>query len=115
MNYDLLPEDESNISSFGKNLINAINTDGNKIVYFVGDNATFNAGMASFSQGWSNAVFSLNGIPSLYEAMTTEKKAGYETVKDIFKAQSFDKSDWTTMYKGNGTVGVIDGLEALDY
>ena len=115
MNYDLLPEDESNISSFGKNLIDAINTDGNKIVYFVGDNATFNAGMASFSQGWSNAVFSLNGIPSLYEAMTTEKKAGYETVKDIFKAQSFDKSDWTTMYKGNGTVGSIDGLEALDY
>ena len=117
MNYELNPADEDKISSFGKNLIDVINTPGNKVLYFAGNNNTFKTGMASFSQGWSNAVFGLNSINSIYKLMAIESKTNpdYASAEYLFKAQSIDKTTWEAMYKGNGTVTAIDGLTALTY
>ena len=115
MNYELLPEDADKISSFGKNLIDVINTPGNEVVYLLAENQTFKKNEASFKQGWDNAVFSVEGIPSLYEAMAIEKKPGKTTTQDIFKLQALTKAKWENMYQGSGTVGAIDGFESLIY
>ena len=79
------------------------------------ENQTFKKNEASFKQGWDNAVFSVEGIPSLYEAMAIEKKPGKTTTQDIFKLQALTKAKWENMYQGSGTVGAIDGFESLIY
>jgi len=115
MNYDLNADGKDKISLYGENLQKLLRTQGNKVLYLSADNATFQKNTASFMQGWDNAVFSVSGIPSLYEAIAIEKKDGLKTTQDIFKAQAFTKKTWMNMYQGTGTVGSIDGLEALDY
>ena len=117
MNYELSSDDAAKISSFGKNLIDVINTDGNKVLYFAAENQTFKKGMASFSQGWNNAVFGLNSINSIYKLMAIESKKtpDYASAEYLFKEQAIDKTTWEAMYQGAGTVGVIDGLTALSY
>jgi hypothetical protein len=114
MNYQLMDEDEDKISLYGKHLLDLVNGQGNKVVYFSADNATFKANTASLQQSWTNAVFTVSGVaPSLYEALAIQKKKGYKTVEDVFPKQSFTKETWVGMYKGNGTVSDVDGLVAI--
>ena len=113
MNYKLDSDGKAEISSFGSHLIDLINTDGNKVVYAIAQNPTFNANIASFRQTWTNAVFAVKGVPSLYEALTTEKKTDLSTVADIFKNTATTKASWNAMYKGSATVTDEDGLTSL--
>ena len=113
MNYKLDSDGKAEISSFGSHLIDLINADGNKVVYAIAQNSTFNANIASFRQTWTNAVFAVKGVPSLYEALTTEKKADLSTVADIFKNTATTKASWNAMYKGSATVTDEDGLTSL--
>lgn len=110
MNYELDSEDEDDISSYGQNLIDLINTQGNKVVYLAADNATFKANVTAFYQSWENNVFRGNA-PSFYEAYAVEDEG---TVETIFKAQSTSKTGWAGMYKGAGSVTDVDGLVSLN-
>ena len=115
MDYDLSSDDAAKISSFGKHLIDMVNTKGNEIVYFAAPNKTFSMGTASFAQSWTNAVFTVNGVSTnLYEALAIIKKDGYKTVHDIFTKQAFTKAQWEAMYAGDGTVTDVDGLVAIN-
>lgn len=115
MNYSLTSEDESKISSYGKYLLKLRNQKGNKVVYFVGDNATFKSNVATFQQTWTNAVFAVSGVAnSFYEAIAIEKVSGLTTVEDIFAKQALTKAMWQNMYKGNKSVSDVDGITAID-
>jgi hypothetical protein len=96
MNYSLLSNDVSRISSYGAKLINSVSSGNSRVVYFSAENATFKANTASFQQSWTNAVFSVEGIPSLYEALA---QFGYN-VSSAFEAHKLTSSVWNGMYKG---------------
>ena len=114
MNYELNGDDKTKISSFGQHLIDMINTEGNKVVYFVAENQTFKANMLSFRQSWTNAVFGVSNIaPSLYEALAIQKVDGFKTVHDIFSKQALNKTSWAAMYQGSLSVTDVDGLTSL--
>jgi hypothetical protein len=73
MDYELDSDGQAELSSFGKHLIDMINTPGNKVVYTSADNATFNASIASFRQSWTNAAFGVSSVaPSLYEVFAIQ-------------------------------------------
>ena len=114
MNYSLLSEDEDEISSYGKRLVDAISSGRTKRVYFAGNNKTFNANTASFVQSWDNAIFGVNSVsPVFYDAIVVEKKDGFTTVEEIFSHQALTKARWQNMYKGSLSVSDIDGLVEL--
>ena len=98
MNYSLTANDENVISVYGKELLNAVSSGRSKVVYFVADNPTFKANNASLQQSWTNAVFSVGGTPSLYQALAP---LGTHTVQSAFEAQQISAEAWSTMYKGN--------------
>ena len=96
MNYSLSSSDVSKISSYGSKLINSVSSGRSKVVYFSAENATFKANTASFQQSWTNAVFSVEGIPSLYEALA---QFDY-SISEAFEAHKLTASVWNGMYKG---------------
>ncbi|MBQ3572112.1 MAG: hypothetical protein IJA15_04730 [Clostridia bacterium] len=97
MDYSLSSNDVSRISKYGKLLIDSVSKGESKVVYFAAENATFKANTASFEQSWTNAVFSVSGIPSLYQALYEYNK----TLTECFNAQQISESIWKGMYKGN--------------
>ena len=98
MNYSLASKDANNISVYGEHLLKAVSSGSSKVVYFVAENETFKANSASLQQSWTNAVFSVGGTPSLYEAL---KPLGTHSVSSAFEAQQIDAATWALMYKGN--------------
>lgn len=97
MNYSLSSSDVSKISKYGKLLIDSVSSGKSNVVYFTANNPTFKANTASFEQSWTNAVFSVDGIPSLYEGLTAHEK----TVEGAFASQQLTATLWKGMYKGN--------------
>ena len=95
MNYSLLSKDTSNISIYGEKLIASISSGRSKVVYFSAENEIFKANTASFEQSWTNAVFSVDGIPSLYEALFQYEKS----VSEAFSAQKITAEMWAGMKK----------------
>ena len=95
MNYSLLSKDASNISIYGEKLIASISSGRSKVVYFSAENEIFKANTASFEQSWTNAVFSVDGIPSLYEALFQYEKS----VSEAFSAQKITAEMWAGMKK----------------
>ena len=98
MNYSLSASDENKISVYGKCLLDAVSSERTKVVYFAANNPTFKANSASLQQSWTNAVFSVGGTPSLYQALAP---LGEHTVRSAFEAQQISASAWESMYKGN--------------
>ena len=95
MNYSLLSKDASNVSIYGEKLISAISSGRSKVVYFAAENETFKANTASFEQSWNNAVFSVEGVPSLYEALYQYDMSVFEA----FEAQKITADLWARMKK----------------
>ena len=115
MDYSLLSDDQSKISSYGELLLSEISSGRTQIVYFAGENKTFKANTASFKQSWDCPVFAVPTVSTnFYEAIAIIKKDGYKTVEEIFAKQSVSKSKWRGMYQGGSEkVTDVDDLEDL--
>ena len=83
MDYSLSSKDADRISIYGEKLLSAVSSGRSKIVYFASNSAKFNSSPATFQQSWTNAAFSVNGIPCLYQALFEYDM----TVSECFDAQ----------------------------
>lgn len=112
LNYTLTDDDYSAMSSYGKQLWTMTRgTNANKVLYFAGNNATFNGNRDAFSIGYTNNVFAV-GTTVFYDYMTNTANAS-KTLDEIFKSQAKSKNDWKAMYKGASEVGDVDGITAI--
>ena len=83
MDYSLSSKDADRISIYGEKLLSEVSSGRSKIVYFASNSAKFNSSPATFQQSWTNAAFSVNGIPCLYQALFEYGM----TVSECFNAQ----------------------------
>ncbi len=104
LNYEISDSDSQNISSYGKQLLGLVNDPDNHVLYFEGNNATFEGTPDRFViTSWANG-YGWVGELCYYKART--KNAGkYPSVMDTFKQQSISKTAWSSLYRGSGTVG----------
>ena len=106
LNYEVSDSDKQNISSYGTQLLGLLSDTNNQVLYFAGNNATFNASPNKFViTSWSLGFGMVDELP--YYKARTKHADEYPSVMDIFKYQSIPKSDWSTLYKGTGTIGGV--------
>lgn len=111
LDYDLNAEDAATISSYGKQLIDMVKDENNKVLYFEGNNATFNKQPGTFTFVFydGTGMIGYNGL-SYYKSRRNEV---YKSAAEMFKIQSFDKEKWEGLYGGNKSVTSIDSLTSL--
>lgn len=112
LNYTLTEDDYSEMSGYGKQLWNMTRgNNANKVLYFAGNNETFNGNRDAFSIGYTNNVFAV-GTTVFYDYLTNTANQN-KTLDEIFKSQAKSKTDWSSMYRGTGTVGDVDGVDKI--
>lgn len=115
LDYDLTSSDYESMGYYGQKLWDLVRGDNdNKVLYFAGNNKTFEANANRFRHSYTNGWF---GMDDLYaQSFWSYRKTTGKTSKleEIFKSQVILKSEWTGMYRGNGTVGEIDGITAIN-
>lgn len=111
LDYSVSATDADNMSSYGKQLMRLLSDENNKVLYFEGNNATFNnsPGTFVFITYQSVGMFSCNG-KSFYKAYRNNEIA---SAADAFKSQSFDKAYWERFYKGSQSVTSFNDLLAI--
>lgn len=111
LDYGLTAEDYDSMSFYGKQLMSLLDREDNKVLYFEGNNATFNSqpGTFVFTYWGSTGMVALAGT-SYYKA---RRDGTYDSADAIFKVQSFDKSKWESLYSGEKEVTSIDMLTSL--
>ena len=104
LNYEISADDSQNLNSYGKQLLGLINDPNNHVLYFEGNNATFEATPNKFViTSWAEG-YGMVGEVCYYKART-KNEAKYPNIMETFKKQSISKTNWISLYKGNGTVG----------
>lgn len=111
LNYSVSAADADNFSSYGKQLMNLLSDEDNKVLYFEGNNATFNhsPGTFVFINYQSYGMFSCNG-KSFFDAYRNNEVSSAE---ESFKNQSFDKTKWDGLYFGSKSVTSFNDLLSI--
>ncbi|MGN1062475.1 MAG: hypothetical protein ACI4RO_05030, partial [Candidatus Scatosoma sp.] len=104
LNYEISADDSQNLNSYGKQLLGLVNDSNNHVLYFEGNNATFEGTPDRFViTSWS-VGYGMVGELCYYKART-KNQSKYPNIMETFKKQSVSKTDWISLYKGSGTVG----------
>lgn len=115
LDYDLTSADKEAMGSYGQKLWDMVRGDNdNNVLYFAGNNKTFESSGDRFNHSYTNGWF---GTGTSYAASFWEYRrntAKNSKLEDIFKSQVILKAEWEGLYKGNGTVGVIDSITGIN-
>lgn len=109
LSYDLTPEDEATLDEYSTMLRQMV--DEGNVIYFVGNNRTFEQNLAAFSISWNNAMFSVQGIQQSYYKQRRDHVV--KSCDDAFIRLGKTYEDYTKMYKGDGEVTMFESYDRI--